>query len=126
MLSEKLKLESWDNMETQTIDEATDHLHNTIVKHLDKIAPMETRFLKPRPVNNWMTPGIKNSIVTSDQMFRQVKQGKLLKETHKNYKSILDSTIQLARNNYYQKSITSAGNNSRKLWQIVNEMRQST
>jgi hypothetical protein len=122
MLSEQLKLEIWDGMESQTIDEATDHLHNTIVKHLDNIAPIETRFLKPRPVNNWMTPGIKNSIKTSDRMFRQVKQGKLLKETHKTYKKILDSTIQLARNNYYHNSIISAGNNSRKLWKIVNEI----
>jgi hypothetical protein len=73
-------------------------------------------------VNNWLTKGLKISIANSDQKYKKVKQGKLQKEEHTLYKRVLDKTIKEARNMKYEESITAAGNSSRKLWQIVNEV----
>jgi len=121
-IKEELAKEKWEGMQSLSIDKATEKLHSTIHKHLDNLAPIETRYLKPKPVNNWLTKGLKTSIRNSDRMYRKVKIGKLDKTEHLKYKLILDKTINLARNMKYQESITSAGSCSRKLWRIVNEV----
>jgi hypothetical protein len=121
-LKENLANIDWKELEDLNLDEATEKLHAMIVQELDKISPIETRFVKPKPINTWLTKGLKISSETSDKMYKKVKKGTLDKEKHKHYKKILDSTIKLARNMKYQDTITSAGNSSRKLWQIVNEI----
>ena len=89
------------------LDEATKLLHKTIQDILDTVAPVETKTLSNKPINRWLTTGIKISLSNAEKQYKKVKQGKLQKSEYKKYKKIL---------------IGVAGADSRKLWSIMNEV----
>jgi len=49
----------------------------------------------------------------------------LLKCKYVNYRNILNSTIKLARNIYYQKLIIVAGSDSKKIWTLIKDVSHS-
>ena len=87
------KEDTWQLMHDLTLDEATNLLHKTIQDILDEVAPIETKTMNNKPINRWLTSGIKVSLHNAEKQYKKVKQGKLQKSEYKKYKKILESCI---------------------------------
>ena len=87
------KEDTWQLMHDLPLDEATNLQHKTIQDILDKVAPIETKTLSNKPINRWLTTGIKISLNNAEKQYKKVKQGKLQKSEYKTYKKILESCI---------------------------------
>ena len=84
------------------LDEATNLLHKTIQDILDEVAPIETKTMSNKPINLWLTTGIKISLNNAEkQQYKKVKQGKLQKSEYKKYKKILESCIRRLKHRHY-------------------------
>ena len=116
------KEDTWQLMHDLTLDEATNLLHKTIQDILDEIAPIETKTMSNKPINRWLTSGIKISLHNAEKQYKKVKQGKLQKSEYKKYKKILESCIRRLKHRHYTNLIGVAGADSRKLWSIMNEV----
>lgn len=124
-LQSKLKAERdlWNIMENMTLNEATNALHYCITNHLDYIAPVTTKTVGKRPINKWLTKGIKISLTHSEKLYKKAKKGTDIdKEKNKKYKKILQAVIRKSKNLHYRNKIKDAGPDSRKLWNIINEV----
>ena len=42
---------------------------------MDKVAPIETKAISTKPINKWLMPGIKISLVHARKQYRAVKKG---------------------------------------------------
>ena len=113
---------TWQLMHDLTLDEATNLLHKTIQDILDEIAPIETKTMNNKPINRWLTSGIKVSLHNAEKQYKKVKQGKLQKSEYKKYKKILESYIRRLKHRHYTNLIGVAEADSRKLWSIMNEV----
>ena len=120
-----LKSENWNKIQTLSTDEATNHLIRQITIYMDIICPVETKEMSSKPINNWMTQGIRISQKRANAMyvkFKKARDNTQFAAEYKTYKSILKRVINEARNSYYAEKIAKAGTASRQLWQIVNEV----
>ena len=109
-------------MHNLSLDEATNLLHKTIQDILEKIAPIETKTMSNKPINRWLTSGIKISLANAEKQYKKVKQGKLSKSEYRKYKKILESCIRSFKHKHYTNLIGVTGADSHKLWSIMNEV----
>ena len=58
------KEDTWQLMHNLSVDEATNLLHQTIQDILDEVAPIETKTMSTKPINRWLTAGIKKVSTT--------------------------------------------------------------
>ena len=112
----------WDKMETMGLVEATEYLSSKITEILDIIAPVETKKMSKKPINKWITQGIKISLKNVNQQYKALQSGRLPKKEYVKYKKILGNVIRASKQLYYKSAIETATTNSRKLWSIVNEV----
>jgi exonuclease III len=119
-----LTAHDWSPMDNLNTNEAAIHLEKTITEYCDLLAPVETRKLKTRRVNQWTTKGIMISLKHSSRLYKKYKKSKKpdMKSQYKNYKKLLDKVIKRAKDSHYDKMITDAGSDSRRLWSIINEV----
>ena len=74
-------------------------------------------------MNQWLTPGTKNSLKQSNTLYRKWrKNGKSENkiEYRKYKKKLLDKPIRISRNDHYAGIIKRAGPDSRKFNEIIN------
>ena len=114
--------EDWTPMETMGADNAAIYLETKIIRAQDEVAPVMKKKVSVKKITQWSTSGIVTSTKTSYMLYKEVKDGNLLKEEYKNYKRILQRVIRKAKNGYYDKRITDVGYDTRKIWGIVNEV----
>ena len=73
-IRELLAAESWDEMSITDINKATKYLSDKIKEVLDIVAPIETKTVRIKKVNQWTTPGLLVSLKHSHKLY--VKQKK--------------------------------------------------
>ena len=112
----------WSKMVKMKAEEAAIFLEKVITKALDEVAPVKTKKVSTKKINQWSTIGIITSTKNSYQLYKSVKKKQLLKEEYKEYKKVLQRVIRKAKNDYYDKRVKDAGNDTRKIWGIVNEV----
>ena len=90
-----LRHEDWSPMRLMNCDNATNHLLSTINILLDIVAPIETKTLRVDQSNDWITPGISNSLATQAKLFRQLRAANnpASCNRYKQYKKILGCVI---------------------------------
>ena len=66
----------WSPMETITCEEASEHLERNIIEAMDKVAPVETKKVKNKPENQWLTLGIKTSLAHAAKLYHKYKSSK--------------------------------------------------
>ena len=117
-----LGAEDWSDMDDMNLDMATDHLISRIEEAMDIVAPIETREFDLRKTVSWMTEGLSISLKHSRKLYRKSKLSPGNLELYKRYKKILDRTIKAAKNKHLEYNISDAGNDTRRLWSILNEV----
>ena len=112
----------WSPMHKMRADEAAIFLEGKIKRALDEIAPIKTKKISIKKLNQWSTKGIRTSTKTSFELYKAVKRKELLKSEYAEYRKILKRIIRKAKNDYYNKKVKEAGHDTRKVWGIVNEV----
>ena len=88
---------------------------------MDEIAPIETKKISSKKVNQWITLWIKVSTQTAYELYKRAKKNPIYFFEYKNYKKIL-RVIRKAKNGYYNTIFTEPGTDTRKIWGILNEV----
>ena len=124
ILSDLLEATDWSPIEDMTSEEAANHLELKIKDYSDIVAPVETKTVRTKRINQWLTQGLAISLKTSSKLYRDSKKAKTeqSKGKYKRYKKLLDKLIKKAKDSYYGKLIKDAGNDSRRLWMLINEV----
>ena len=98
-------------MSITNINEATKYPSDKIKEALDIVAPIETKTVGIKKVNQWTTPGLLVSLKHSHKLY--VKQKKTKNATHKAeykaYKKLLEKLIRISKIKHYESTIGSAG-----------------
>ena len=68
----------WDSIIIcNNIETSTKNLENVITEAMDIVAPIESKTMGKRPINQWLTPGTLISIKHSTKLYRQWRRSKL-------------------------------------------------
>jgi exonuclease III len=124
MLSTMLEATDWSPMKDMNADEGANYLELKINEYSDIVAPIESKNIKKKKLNQWTTQGIRISLKQSAKLYKTSKKSPTEdnKLKYKRYKRLLDKVNKKAKDNYYRKLICDAGNDSRRLWSIINEV----
>jgi len=80
---------------------------------------------KTRKIKPWITLGIITSIHKRDKLKRKFLKNKCDQQAeldYKSYRNRLTNLIKLTKENYYRDKIIEAGNNTSKVWRMINEI----
>ena len=74
------------------IEESTKKLEGIITEAMDIVAPVTTKILSKKPINQWLTLGLKVSLKESNNLYRKWRKTKNpdKKVEYKKYKNLLD------------------------------------
>ena len=99
-------------------------LEGIIKKAMDIVAPITTKILSKKPINQWLTLGLKISLKQSNNLYRKWRKNcnPESKVEYKKYKNLLHKLIRISKNDHYEGIIKRAGPDTRKLWSIINEI----
>ena len=111
-------------METMSCEDASNYLEGKIIEAMDIVAPIETKKVRNKPENQWLTLGIKTSLAYAAKLYRKYRSSKNVidKAAYKTYNNILKKVNRLARNKYFGARLDDADNDTRKVWSILNEI----
>ena len=84
------------------LNEATNYLSNTITEILDIVAPVETKKMGKKPINKWITQGLKISLKNGNKQYKAVQNGRMPKGDYVKYKKILRSALRASKQLYYK------------------------
>ena len=109
---------------SEDLEEATDILIKKIQEKIECSKFLIKLNRKHKPRTKWITPGLIKSCNTKEKLYKEWKLHKnnsSLKEKYIKYCKVLDKLIKTAKNKYEQKAVSSKHNDSKKLWQYINE-----
>ena len=100
---------------------------DTFTKIYNECFPLVTKNIsnkqKMRP---WITKGILNSIRRKNNLFKNFKLGLISENEYKTYKNRLIFILKIAKKRYFVRLFTNYRNNTRKLWQSINNLTKNT
>ena len=119
-----LGAQSWDSIPKDDVDIAANFLTTKIQEAMDIVAPVQTKTLNRKPINQWATAGLKISIKTENKLYRNYRKNPSseLKCKHIKFKKLLEKLTRICKNDYYKEQISNAGPDTRRLWSIINEL----
>ena len=111
---------------TFTVNCLTNSIHGKICENIDKHAPLKeitvnVSKLKSEP---WMTPGLKCSSQKFKKLYKSyLKQGSTpnAHETYVLYRNCLNKVKRYRKAQHYKSSCENYKNNTKKLWEIINQ-----
>ena len=123
-LATMLAATDWSPMETMNCEDSAEYLESKIKEAMDIIAPIETKIVKNKKENQWLTAGIRISLVTSRLLYKRYRTSKSVidKLAYKKYNCVLKKVNRAARDKYYGYRLKGADNDTRKVWSILNEV----
>ena len=114
-------------LNSSSLDANVDALNKIIQAETELCTPVKTRKLHGEKLRRepWLTAQLKQSIDKSKKMYRSslrksCTSGEIAK--YAAYKKTLRSTIRTAKRMYHTNKCEEYRNNSRKLWQVINEV----
>ena len=114
----------WSPMEAMNCEDSSEYLESKIKEAMDIVAPIETKIVKNKKENQWLTAGIRISLATSRLLYKRYKKSKSVidKMAYKKYNCVLKKVNRAARDKYYGYRLKGADNDTRKVWSILNEV----
>ena len=99
---------------------------NTINRLYNKCYPIKTKYVSTKRLQNpWITTVILNSIKHKCNLFKMFKLGTVTHNYYKQYRNNLTQVIRAVKYNHYHKIFCNFKNNTKKIWQTINELRNS-
>ena len=127
-INEVLDSHDWKNiLVLHDVEENFSIWHTIVLKCIDEIAPEKKKRLNNKHIkyNPWTTKGIKKSVTRKNKLYREwihdkTDDNKLTK--YKEYKNMLQKLIRLSKVNYFNNKCYEYKNDSKKLWNLINEI----
>lgn len=120
---QKLGSMNWDTIDTLNVNEGVDYLISKIKKAYEESFPLLRRkFNKHKdPINAWMT---KDLLIRRDKMRKlgikaKNRQG-VAKVIYETEKKIYKNEIIKAKSNFIKQELKKSGNDSKKIWDVIN------
>ena len=90
----------------------------------NKCFPIKTKFITTKRLHNaWLSSGILNSVKHKCKLFKMYKSGIVSHHIFKQYRNQLTQVVRQAKTNYYRQIFTNFKNNTKKIWQTINELK---
>ena len=126
--SKELQKINWE--ELLTLPNTNDNFklfYNIVYDYYNKCFPIKTKYVSTKRLRNaWLTNGLLNSIKHKCKLFKMYKLGTVSHDTFKQYRNVLTQAVRSAKNNYYRQIFINFKNNTRKIWQTINELKGNT
>jgi hypothetical protein len=125
-LNDNLSAEDWTIvLDESDVNKAMSLFIEILQRNITRATSCSTVSAKDRKINPWMTTAILKSVRIKDKLYKRAKkhphnevyQGEFVK-----YRNVLKKTITKAKGTYYQDRMYKAKGDSRKQWQILNEI----
>lgn len=101
--------------------------YNLVYDFYNKCFPVKTKYVSTKRLRNaWLTTGLLNSIKQKCKLFKMYKLGTISHDTFKQYRNILTQVLRSAKTNYYRQIFVNFKNNTKKIWQTINELKGNT
>ena len=127
----KRRLESEPNLllpqHENSVDSQFEEFHEKLLAEIDHFLPKRTRKINPRSVRRepWVSPGLLISIKHCKKLYRKYlknQSNKQIYAKYKRYNTELKRTKRAAMKQHYNSKCTEHRENTRKLWQTINQV----
>ena len=105
-------------------------LHEKLVDEIDHFTPLRTYKINPKRAHRepWLTSGLYISICKAKMLYRKSLQNNATEGTrtkYSNYAKLLQKIKRKAKFSYYDDKCRSFKHNTKKLWDVINEICKS-
>lgn len=118
---------SWESVyTTEDTDAATDNFLKLLKDKVNECTYYRKIKVKKK---NWITNALLTSIDKKNKMYKNTlkyPENEQLKNEYKRYKNILEKLIKKTKADYYKQQINKNLNNTKQLWNVVNELTGKT
>ena len=126
-ISDSLTRTYWSEVITENVDESFDSFHDLLLKTLDRYAPTVTRKLSNKNFRReaWLNPSLLRCIKTQKRLYSKTIKASVNDQDiikYKNYKKVLEKLKRLAKNTYYQTKCKEYNSNTKKMWDLINDV----
>jgi hypothetical protein len=88
-----------------------------------KLPPIKNKVVTTKPFKSpWITPELRECIRKKYRIFKKYKLGMLPFQTFKSYRNLLVKSLKLAKKLYFCNKIEACSSDSRKVWQVINNI----
>ena len=110
-----------------TVDENVDCLNNVLSTEIEFCTPVKTRKISGNKLRRepWITPQMKHCIDKSKKLYRaSIRKNSTTCEVNMyiEYNKTLRRAIRMAKRLYHSTKCEEYRNNTKKLWQVINEI----
>ncbi|XP_039299521.1 uncharacterized protein LOC120355241 [Nilaparvata lugens] len=125
-IDEALKVESWRRVvEAADVDEAAESFNEILQKNLEQLTTSERVCAKTKKIKPWITSGLLQSMRRRDKLSKEVRRNPYnnqLRQKFIRFRNTLKAAIKRSKYNYYKNKLSEAGGDSRKFWNVINEV----
>ena len=125
-LNNTLVQENWSYLEYLDVNEGFSKFHDTLTIALDKTCPRKKYLVRHDKIirDPWITKGLSNSLCRQKRLYKeQLHSNSNEKITkYKSYRNTLKKTLRFSKLQYFNKKCEEFKNNSKKLWQLINQI----
>ena len=108
-------------------NKAFEMIHNKLIDTINTHAPERITYLKNKRINKpWISKSFANSIRKSKILYRKSLENPSSLTQYKDYFMVLKRTKRIAKLNYYQSMCKDFKSNTKKLWDMINNIIKKT
>lgn len=105
--------------------EAADHFLSILGNHIDNSTYYQKPSRKDKGRKSWITPGLVNSVMVKNSLYRAVAKNPgdvNLVRNYKMYRNTLITCLRNAKRLYYGRELERRGGDAKSLWTLVNKL----
>ena len=120
----KISIINWDNiLNNDDVNSNFDAFLSNIKHIYNECFPIVTKTISEKRLNSpWINNDILNAIKTKNRLYKDFKIGLVTELQYKQYRNVLNTTIKQRKKSYYLEKFTNFKNNTRKIWDTVNQL----
>ena len=125
-LNDTLSNVDWSYLEKLDANEGFNKFHETLTSALDRTCPKREFLIRHDKVirDPWITKGLSNSLRRQKQLYKnqlRLKNTDLV-DKYKKYRNTLQKILRVSKIQYFTRKCEELKTNSRKLWQLINQV----
>ena len=92
----------------------------------DECFPIVSKRISEKRLNSpWINQEIINAVKTKNKLYKDFKVGAVTEAQYKQYRNALNNTIKFAKHSYFMNKFINFKNNTRKIWETVNQLTEN-
>ena len=122
---------TWDNVITENVDTSFNVFHDTVCTIIDKHSPVKSRSINVKKLwkEPWITKGLQKCIRKQKLLYQDsIRSGAnpLATLKYREYRNILVKIKHEVHKEYYANKCFEFKHNTKKLWQLINDISRKT